>query len=162
MFPGLLVNAGFSSFQVALIAVMKATTGPVLECGTGFYSTPMLHWWARLEHRHVTSYEGNPAYYEFSKNFQSEWHDVTLVSDWDRIEVGRLWSVVLIDHEPARRRIEFARVRHAEYVVFHDAEHERAFRLKRLYRLYKYGRVFSDLGTDTMVFSNFRDPIELM
>src|SRR3954454_11711777 len=65
-----------------LIKLIQMTDGPVLELGSGLFSTPLLHWlcferaWCGKPGRRLYTWEAYAHYLEFAKKFQSPTHDV--------------------------------------------------------------------------------------
>lgn len=124
-----------------LLKCLAVTTGPVLELGMGESSTPVLHEICRAMNRNLVSYDTDPKFVDTYQrrygpdNFQ---HAIRHCGreDWAKAAIDRPrsvpWSVVLIDHRPARqRRYEALRLRKfAEYIVCHDTEPE----IDRFYR----------------------------
>ena len=47
-----------------LIKTVNDTRGPVLEIGSGFFSTPLLHWICKYHNQEIITLEHNPEYYE--------------------------------------------------------------------------------------------------
>jgi hypothetical protein len=125
---------------------MELTTGPVLELGCGLYSTNPLHWACFVPNRKLVTYENNPAYYEFLKAYETDFHEVHCISLWDDIDISGPWSVAFVDNDPGpdepedRRWREAVRLQHAEYVVFHDTErrNERRHRMSEVNKVFKY------------------------
>lgn len=145
--------------------MVAGSDGPILELGSGFYSTPFLHWACFRSQRRLCTYESNPAFHAAFNGWSCHWHRLVLIDDWDEVDVRPEWSVVLIDHEPEeRRRIDISRVTHAKLVVVHDTEpqSERKYGYESVYGLYKYRYDFRDAFPHTSVLSNFIDPKELM
>ena len=137
------------------------TAGPVLELGIGTNSTPILHGLCAEKGRKVVSYDGDPDYVErFARDYTNALHEFRWIDDWDKADIEKSWSVVLVDHRPARRRYrDAARVAsHAEYVVCHDTQEstDRFYKWNRAFRHYKY-RFDDDGDPRTTVLSNFHD-----
>lgn len=121
-----------------LLKVVAATKGDVLELGIGSQSTPALHKAVTEQGRKLVSYDTDSTYVaQYAKQYGGPLHTFHWISDWDSAEIEKPWSVVLVDHRPARRRYrDAARVAlFAEYVVCHDTELEND-------RFYRWGRAF--------------------
>lgn len=119
-----------------LIKAVQATDGPVLELGSGFFSTPLLHWLCAENSRKLVSYEDDMEYFEYLKQFKSRNHRTRFVEDWDKIDIEKHWSVVLIDHRADRRAIDAIRLKNfADYIVIHDSqtETESAYRYDKVW-----------------------------
>lgn len=136
------------------------TEGPVLELGTGFNSTPVLHWLCNETKRKLVSYESNPKYFEIAKNYISDFHEVHLIDDWDKLDVSQHWSVVFIDHAPGPRRVvEMTRLANkADYVIVHDTEDRSDWHYKysKGFPSYKYRWDYTIAYPHTSVLSNFK------
>lgn len=143
-----------------LMKLVSITNGPILELGSGWYSTPYLHWACYANKRKLVTYEDNPKWFDFTKQFASEYHLIRLVDDWNKIDISEPWSIAFIDHDPIvdRKRVEeMKRLTHADYVVAHDTENSRNrhYRYFDAYKLYKYRFKFTSAGLPyTSVFSN--------
>jgi len=145
-----------------LMKVVAETDGPILELGCGLYSTTPLHWACWVPKRKLVTYEGNPEFHEFLKQYERDFHEVHCITtdDWDAIDISCPWSVAFIDHEPAfRRGIELGRLTHAEYVVCHDSEgrNDRKYQYSKSQHLFKYQYEYKDAFPHTSVFSNTHD-----
>jgi len=115
---------GHATHLPLLAACVARTPGPVLELGMGAYSTPLLH--AMCPDVRLLSLESDEAWFrEFSYLLKGR-HEGLLIHDWARAPIDDdHWSVVLVDHQPAARRVvEIERLRgKADYLVVHDTEH---------------------------------------
>jgi len=113
------MNARYASHLPALMAVVEATTGPILEVGTGLYSTPYLHKVSEGG-RLVVSVENHEEWFAKAEKYASENHRVLseIPQEPERFDVA------LIDQDPeALRRgsLESLRPR-ITYAVVHDTE----------------------------------------
>lgn len=160
-----------------LMNVVNRTDGPILELGTGFFSTPVLHWMCNPKRRFLVSYESNPKFFEVAHNFEKRWHEVHLIEDWDKMTELPLdpnqkdfkirdgsfnrWAVVFVDHAPGvRRNVEMARAAWAaDFVVVHDTEAKSDwhYNYTKSFPLYKYRFDYIDAMPNTSVLSNFID-----
>jgi hypothetical protein len=140
--------------------VVCATSGPIAELGCGIYSTSFLHWWCFFSKRRLVTYESSPDFYEYAKAYATDFHEIHCVTDWDSVDLSHPWSVAFVDHGPdERRRIELARLRHAEYVVIHDTEpsNESKYRLADTLGLFQFRRDYMAMRRGTTVVSNFHN-----
>ena len=159
------VNPIRGSHLPVLLRAMKATNGPVLELGAGLYSTPVLHTLCQIEGRKLVTYEGDPDFFEWATNYQTSFHDVIKVDNWEDIDLASVnWSVAFVDHAPdSRRWEEILRLTHAEYVVAHDSD--RGWRNKysyhKVYPLFKYQKQYREARPNTVILSNTH-PLEDM
>lgn len=104
------------SHLVPLVRCLAVTSGPVLEVGVGVWSTPFLRRYCGAAGRRLESVEADP---RWAAEFGAK------LVDYDD-ELPRLaeqaWSVVLIDHWPATRRLtDAARFWRADHILVHDA-----------------------------------------
>jgi len=164
------MHAGGGSHLPILIKVLGLTDGPVLELGTGLFSTPFLHW-ACYPNRKLVSYENKKEFFntwnyddkrEAGNNYDS-YHTRILVEDWDKIDISEHWGVVFVDHNPGpRRREEMKRVaNNADYVVVHDTDEKNDwyYKYSEYFPFFKY-RWDSKIYPRTSVLSNFKDLYE--
>jgi len=141
--------------------VVAETTGPILELGCGLYSTTPLHWACWVPKRKLVTYENNPKFYDFLKAYETDFHEVHCIDDWDKIDISGPWAVAFVDHSPGpRRRVEVERLQHAEYVVIHDTEgrNDRRYgKISEVAPLFKYQFTYTGTYPHTSVFSNTHD-----
>jgi hypothetical protein len=117
-------RAEWSSFMLALLAVLAETTGPVLAVGVGFYSTRVLHEFCEQNKRPLLSLEEDSEWAAPFLRLASESHAITC-GPYDATladAAKRQWSVILLDHSPGPRRgADMALLLdHAEFIVVHD------------------------------------------
>ena len=82
------------------------TTGPVLEMGMGYNSTPILH--ELCPNRLLVSLDSEAEWVEKFAGFRSATHKIKTEPNWDdttQYLKSVLWDVILIDHHPCERRI---------------------------------------------------------
>lgn len=149
-----------------LARIMDISDGPVLELGMGIYSTPLLDIMCRESKRTLVSYDNDPIWFEENKEWESDYHQVHLVGSYDEADIENThWSVVLVDHKPAIRRItEIKRLAwQANYILIHDSEPEANpfFRYTWIYRFFKYRYDYTKCRPHTTVLSNFIDVTKL-
>lgn len=149
----------YGTHLALLVKLVQATEGPVLELGIGASSTPTLHRLCVAHGRKVVSYDSDAYYVEqYARQYSDNRHEFHWINDWDNADIEQRWSVVLVDHRPARRRYrDAARVaRHAEYVVCHDTEPERDkfYKWDRAFKHFKH-RFDDEKDPRTTVVSNF-------
>jgi predicted O-methyltransferase YrrM len=125
------IRVNYGSHLPLLIKVIESTKGGVIELGSGFYSTMMLHWMCRK--RTLLTCESSAEYYRFMLPFSSENHMVKLINDWEKCDdISLPWSVAFVDLSPAKYRgIILPKLTHVDYVVVHDTE-------KKYYDKYGY------------------------
>lgn len=148
-----------------LIKTVQMTEGPVIELGTGMFSTPLLHWLMFGSGRKLISCESYPHYLDFAKKFENKDHEVRFVKDWatEKFDDGH-YSVVFIDHSIAKRAHtrgdDAARFKDiADFVVLHDAgpNSHAKYGYDKIYPLFKYRHDWTGNKVNTTVLSNFID-----
>lgn len=142
-----------------LTKIVRMTDGPVLEMGMGIFSTPFLHWMC-FPKRKLVSYENDPGFFEFLKQYQQDFHDVHFVEDWDKIDIKKDWDVVFIDHKPSRRRIIDIKklATRCQFMLIHDTQRNFKFcNYKEIWPLFKYRYDYKEANPWTTVLSNFHD-----
>ena len=149
------VNPIRGSHLPVLIKIVNMTQGPILELGSGMYSTPFLHWACLAAKRKLVTYESSEQFFDYIRHFQNDYHDIKLINDYHSIDLSDPWQVVFIDHSPDEERIEeIKRLTHAEYVICHDAEKEDKYHYSQIMNLFKYNYLFSVVRPHTLVLSN--------
>lgn len=124
-----------------LIALVEKTSRPILELGTGVFSTPYLHRKCHLTGRRLVSYENKWEYFTFADQYADpRFHQVTLAEDWSQYSAAIAdchWSIALIDHDPPQRRIEDVKLlaNVADFLILHDSEQANA-------HLYHYDEIY--------------------
>ncbi len=150
----------FSTHNPMLIEYVQKTKGPVLEMGSGVFSTPLLHWLC-LD-RELITYEDVPEFYHFAHKFQSDNHRVRLIKNWGEVKADRHFSVVLIDHKASRnfrRGDDALRFKDcADYIILHDTEPEsqKNYGYDKIWQHFKYRRDWKLCRAWTTVVSNFK------
>jgi len=157
----------YTTHIITVIKLLQMTTGPVLEMGSGVFSTPLLHWLCAESRRRLETYEDNVEYFQFANSFRSRNHKIILVDDWDKIDIDKHWDVVLIDHEPPegvihpsllhRRSIDAIRLKdQVDYIILHDSETDH-YGYSKVYPHFKYIYHWQFCRPWTTVVSNFKD-----
>lgn len=145
----------WTSHMPLLIKLVERTEGPILEIGSGPYSTPILHWLCSFTGRKLVTYENVESYYKFAKQFQSKYHSIRFIKDWDELPVLK-YSIVMIDHEPSERRVvDIERFKDSDYLIVHDTEDKMdyLYGFSKIYHLFKNRYDFTS-GNRTSVLSN--------
>jgi hypothetical protein len=113
-----------------LLACLRRTTGPVLELGSGWFSTPLVA--AFATDRLVRTVETNHEWYNSISRvctyqpITRHRHQIVFVPNYNDAPVDdHQWSVVLLDHEPPPRRgVDALRLRdRCQLMIGHDSEH---------------------------------------
>lgn len=137
--------------------------GDVVEFGGGPSSTPLLHWLCKEKGVKLISYENEPSYYEFEKQFQSKDHSVRFVEDWNKIEIKNKIGLLFIDHHPYEQRsIDAIRFKDkANYVVLHDTEKPDKYGYNKVWQHFLYKHTWKKCKPWTSVLSNYKDVLWL-
>jgi len=149
-----------------LLKVIPLSTGDVCEVGSGFNSTPLLHW--LCQGRKLVTYESDEGYYNFAKKFRSKNHKVIKVDDWSKIDFKRHWGVVFIDHTTARELINGVRrqrgddaikFKNADIIIMHDTEPKSVenYHYDIVFPKFKYRCDWTNNKPHTTVLSNVID-----
>lgn len=152
------MSVGLGTHLPLLMQVMEVSSGRVAEIGAGYFSTPYLHWRTYLQKRQLVTFENDLKFLSFFERYQTDWHILVQVTDWDAIDLSGEWSVALIDHAPAERRIEeikrLADV--CDYLVIHDTEgrREHHYHYRDILATFKYRKDFTLVRPHTCVVSN--------
>ncbi len=130
---------------------LEATSGKVVEYGSGHGSTPYLR-------EYCTAWERPFETYDYNKEW-AERMSATHVTDWDSISPEG--SVILIDHSPGeRRRVDLAKLADRfEVIVVHDTEPTGAgdYQVRPLLKQFKYVAEIPTNGAWASVLSNTID-----
>jgi hypothetical protein len=145
-----------------LTRVFDLSHGDVLEVGTGYFSTLLLHWLATIYQRHVYSYESKEKWYLRAQAYEGTYHHIMLCEDWPSADFDqRRWGLAFVDHSPGwRRPVEVARLANlADYIVIHDTEPEREgkYKFASIWGEFKYRYDYTKIKPITSVVSNFHD-----
>lgn len=156
-----------ATHQRCLIGSVMRTSGPILELGTGWYSTPLLHEIATVQQRPLITLDNNKHWLEQFKatdwkkkstiyGLGNDYHQLRLVDWWDQALLApqdyglkhTSWSVVFVDHGPPIERYyvvnrmleEIKRGIYEEPSVFvlHDTEDRHPYGYSRILPKFKY------------------------
>lgn len=157
-------NSTAATHTAPLLTIVANTKGPILEMGCGDFSTPVLHAICSSSKRFLCSAEGNKSWLNFFTDLEKEWHHFYYVSSfngWDKIGNGIRWSVVFIDHAPAKRRVmDIKRLRkNTDIFVVHDTQDsvEISYGYKPVLSSFKYKYVYKRYKVTTTVVSDVID-----
>lgn len=119
----------YFTHQPFLLHYARKTSGPILELGMGFGSTPALHELCQEQQRKLISVENVQQWADKFAHLRSKSHLIFCI-DWDSIskQIGMMrdssdrFGVVFIDNEPWEARdIVLKKFRNdTEFVVVHD------------------------------------------
>jgi hypothetical protein len=119
------IASGYETHRPVLCEAVLRTRGPILELGTGEGSTLALHAVSAACSRRVFSFDHDRGWIERFLHLRGEHHFLAHVPSWDDCPIdSQFWSVALVDHKPAERRVvEIGRLAYrAELVVVHDTD----------------------------------------
>lgn len=121
-------SESFATHQPVLVAAAEVCEGPILECGSGDWSTPLLHRIARRRGLELLTVDDHREWLGRQARLARPWHELRHVEDWDEaIErlAERRWGLVFIDQHPwTARAATAARLRdQADLVVMHDCDY---------------------------------------
>ena len=148
---------GWSSHMPVLIRFLEKSTLPILELGSGIFSTPFLHWYSREKKLQLFTYEDNSEFFNFADQYKSKNHHIRLTKDWEDIEKIH-WGVVLIDQSTENRaKTAIALKDSADYIILHDSQDEKTYGYDEVYKHFKYRYDYKEAKPWTTVVSNFKD-----
>jgi len=135
-----------ATHQRFLVAAALRTTGPMLELGVGWYSTPLLHEIARVQQRRLLTVDNNEHWLGQFRSLQCDFHSLELIGWWGDLEK---WSVcrctervglVFVDNgQPAEREwLTRMLMNKVDVFVFHDTEEGPAYGYNRILPEFKY------------------------
>jgi uncharacterized protein YqjF (DUF2071 family) len=108
----------WASHLPALFSCLLATSGPVLEVGSGEWSTPLLRKYCEVAGRFFQSFEEDPAW---AMKTVSAYCPLSQMTTTLRNCASEKWSIVFLDHNGHRRAADaLLFVDSAEYIVIHD------------------------------------------
>ncbi|KAK2160607.1 hypothetical protein LSH36_129g01121 [Paralvinella palmiformis] len=157
------LDFGYGSHVIPFLASIWVTDGPILEMGSGWYSTPVAHRISILEHGRKlltadTKYDwlkyflvfasnNHRLYYVRDGNNQQTADDVQVVNSWDDIgKQSEHWGMIFLDHAPGeRRKVDLERLRgKADLLVIHDSQPKagRAYKSQKLLATFKHRTTF--------------------
>ena len=150
-------SANLSGTHLPYVAkLLQRVQGPILEMGSGYFSTPLLYWHTVMNKTQFRSYESNKKWAETMGS------PVQYIQDWSQANISEMrWSLAFIDHGQALMRKDHAiAVKDlSDYVVLHDTEQqfENTYRYSEVWPHFKYRRNFTDILPNTTVLSNVFD-----
>lgn len=120
----------FATHMPTLLACLQHTSGPVLELGSGWFSTPVLSAFAtdRLVRTVETDRDWHALVSRICTNqpITPHRHQIIYVPDYEEAPIfDQDWEIVLLDHEPPPRRgADALRLRdRCRLMIGHDSQH---------------------------------------
>lgn len=106
---------GVGSHMASLVTMVMNTDGPVLEMGSGDFSTPLLHAVCSRSKRFLLTTDTDKKWLNYFIDLETEWHAFQYIpvyeddwsrnpkpQQWDQVGTDRHWSVVFVDHRPGK------------------------------------------------------------
>jgi hypothetical protein len=153
------VVSGYGTHRPVLGEAVAQTSGPILELGLGDESTLSLCELSRVAGRDVYSYDHDPGWVERFVHLRGPHHFIAQVPSWDECPIeSQMWSVALVDHAPAERRIVDIRrlALRCLVLVVHDAE-DPVYGYDAILPLFSYILEYRQFKQHTMLLSNYVD-----
>ncbi len=158
-----------STHNALLLKILDKSEGDVLELGSGIFSTPLLHWYCKNKGRRLITYEDDPDWFFYSKRFQSDFHSIRLVKDWNEVSVAKHAGLIFIDHAGkkkgsnmlgSQRGADAIRLKDsADYIVMHDTDpqYNAIYGYDEVWEHFKYRFDWTECRPWTSVVSNFKE-----
>lgn len=127
----------YTTWMPIILKLAERTKGPILELGSGPFSTPLLHWLCAEKGRELWTYEDIPEYLEFARKFQSRKHHIRLVEDWEKVDYPE-GSIALIDQLEKRAETSILLKDKVDYVILHDSEAPEVYGYDKVYPHFEY------------------------
>lgn len=143
-------DGGYSTHIEALTWAALSTTGPIVEWGCGYYSTPLLHSIAEVQGRRLYTMESQPGWLELFEPWENDFHFLNAVL------VGTP-GLVFIDDEAHMRPVHLNESYAAQLVVVHDTEPQSAVNYPGMHEAmdeYLYRRDYTYFEQWTTILSN--------
>lgn len=123
---------GYGTHKAVLRRAIEMTSGPVLELGTGFHSTPLIHQLCQSSERRVVSVDESEEWLRKFDEYRSDFHTLCRcplaangATDWNMFPYHAVhWGVALVDQHPTAGRLVSisALVDHCDLIVVHDTD----------------------------------------
>lgn len=152
------MTKGWSTHMPVLIKLANITTGPIMEVGSGIYSTPLLHWLCDETKRKFVSYETDKDFIKLAKEYETENHKVQLVNDFLAIPNTEHYSIIFIDHsghDRGKTAVHFKDS--ADYIVIHDSDVVGKNMYQIAFPEFKYRKDYDRYKPWTTVLSNTKN-----
>jgi predicted O-methyltransferase YrrM len=153
------MQSEYFSHVSILAAAMTMTSGPVLELGTGYGSTLMLHGLCGASQRKLISLESDKEWMLKFLNYGRSWHSIRYTDDYaDIIEYNNQWGLVFVDHGISEQRGHSVRMlKDTPIIVAHDTCHHFLYDYEPTLSEFKYRYDYKLGGPMTTVVSNSID-----
>lgn len=152
------ITKGWSTHMPVLIKLANITTGPIMEVGSGVYSTPLLHWLCAGTKRKLVSYENDKDFIKLAKEYRARNHSIRLVDDFLTIPNTDHYSVIFIDHNGHTRGKTAVHFKDsADYIVIHDSNVVGKNMYQVAFPEFKYRKDYDRCKPWTSVLSNTKN-----
>jgi hypothetical protein len=152
----------WGSHMACLVTAVINTTGPVLELGTGDFSTTILHALCKAQNRALWSVDTDEAWMTYFLDLENDLH--VFHHTHDTVDFtknnGTYWGVVFIDQHPkAQRNPSFLNLLdRADVFVLHDSQNAAlSDDFKKVFHTFKYQYTDIRYTVETTVVSNVVD-----
>lgn len=157
-------DLGVGSHVPILAAAVARTTGPVIECGTGWWSTPLLH--LLCKGRRLLSCETDKEWLQKFSHLGSDQHEIRHVTHWKNVSEidSHSWSVAFVDGSPGEERIDIIRRlrERTNFIVAHDTDADIPpgggnYGWKKLEGVFRYEVIYKGVRPWTTIYSDYRE-----
>lgn len=163
-------SSEYGSHFIPLTYAALNSSGPILEMGTGHYSTPLLHVICMTQNRQLLSVDTSKEWLKNFDNLKNSLHNflyLPVYEDdwsvnpkpelWDSIKDNTKWGVVFIDHRPGeRRKIDIQRFKDsAEFIVVHDTQ-QASYGYEEVLNSFKFRLDYKRFETWTTIVSDLK------
>lgn len=152
-----------STHQRLLIGACLRTTGPILELGCGWYSTPLLHEFAMVQGRDLWTIDNQEPWLGQFHSLRCDRHRIIEIGWWwDLLSIEGIppkFGLVFVDNgQPAEREylVRLLADRTAVFVL-HDTEEMTAYGYQRILPMFRYQFTDKSQPAFTSVVSNWED-----
>lgn len=155
-----MADVGVGSHFPVLAAAVARTTGPVLELGCGWFSTPMLRLLCRHLHPEHPQWRRLESY-DTDKDWAAKFA-VPIVKDWTSWQPAeKHYGVAFVDNSPGESRVGLIKrlKGHARFIIAHDTEADIPpsggnYGWAQLNGLFKYAVTFNAFRPWTTIYSD--------
>lgn len=156
-------NDGYGTHKKVLQRAIEMTSGPVLELGTGFHSTPLIHGLCEPNARQVVSIDDSEEWLQKFSQYRTDWHVMCRVPyttngqpDWNMVPYQSVrWGVAMVDQHPTAGRLVAisALADYCDLIVVHDTDCP-TYYYEMLLKTFKYRYDYKSEMPHTTVVSN--------
>jgi hypothetical protein len=137
-------NNDHSYYPLLFLAMETTEKGDILELGTGYGSTPLLHEYLKeRKGRLLFSFEEKKEWLDKFTHLECSRHSLKFITDWDYVKNTHPdAAVIFIDHAPGERRKEDI-VKYKDtkgIIVCHDTEPaaDYGYQMRQYFPMFKY------------------------